>query len=41
MDAMTFTLRPTDYPALGKGHLGKGYIHAPAPAPVLEHEEAA
>ena len=43
MDAMTFTLRPSDHPAQGWGHLGKGYIHAPATAlaPEPRHEEAA
>ena len=26
-DALTFTIRPTDYPAQGPGHLGRQYRH--------------
>ena len=43
MDAMTFTIRPTDHPVQGRGHLGKGFSHEAATAPVaqLKHVEAA
>ena len=41
MDAMTFTIRPTDHPAQGRGNMSKGYIQDAAPAPEIMHGEAA